>query len=131
VLAAIWVFVAFRAGQHYRHLVKTNVLNVAPELRKPIPDAHVMPGGDLLHEFDEDTFVDTDPGDVMTFTAQLATGSPLPSWVHFEPDRRRFRGRVPREASGHVEIEVVATDFEGLSASGTFFVYYGKVESTS
>ena len=123
-LAAIWVFVAFRAGQHYRHLVKTNVLNVAPELRKPIPDAYVPPGGDLLHEFDDDTFVDTDPGDIMTFSAQLATGAPLPSWVHFDPNHRRFRGQAPGNASGHMEIEVVATDFEGLSASGTFFVYH-------
>jgi AAA family ATP:ADP antiporter len=128
VLAAIWVFIAFRTGRHYRHLVRTNVMNVAPELRKPIPDVYAAPGGDLLHEFDEDTFVDTDPGDVMTFSAQLATGEPLPSWVRFEPDSRRFRGRVPKSAAGHLEIEVVATDFEGLSASGTFFVSHTRVE---
>jgi len=127
-LASIWVFVAFRTGRHYRHLVKTNVMNVAPELRKPIPDVHVAPGGDLLHEFDEDTFVDTDPGDVMTFSAQLATGEPLPAWVRFEPDSRRFRGRVPQSATGHIEIEVIATDFEGLSASGTFFVHHSRAD---
>ncbi len=127
-LAVIWIFVAFRAGRHYRHLVRTNVMNVAPQLTKPIPDVHVSPGGDLLHEFDEDTFVDTDPGDVMTFSAQLATGEPLPTWVQFDPGARRFRGRAPQSAAGHLEIEVVATDFEGLSASGTFFLYHAKTE---
>jgi len=125
-LALIWVFVAFRAGRHYKYLLKTNVANVAPELKKQIPDAHAAPGGDFVHEFDEDTFIDADPGDVITFSAQLATGEPLPSWVRFEPDARRFHGRVPKSATGHMEIEVIATDFEGLSASGTFFVYLGK-----
>jgi len=128
-LALIWIFVAFRAGRHYRHLVRTNVMNVAPELNKPIPDAHVTPGGDLTHEFDDDTFIDADPGDVLTLSAQLATGQPLPSWVQFEPGSRRFSGRVPPNASGHLEIEVIATDFEGLSASGTFFLYHATLDT--
>ncbi len=127
-LAALWVFVAFRAGRHYRHLVRTNVMNVAPELKKPIPDAHAAPGGDLLHEFEDDTFIDADPGDVLTLSAQLATGQPLPNWVRFEPESRRFVGRVPPDASGHLEIEVIATDFEGLTASGTFFLYHASMD---
>jgi AAA family ATP:ADP antiporter len=129
ILATVWIFVAFRAGRHYRHLVRTNVLNVAPELKKSIPDAHVPPGAKLLHGFEEDTFVDTDPGDVLTFSAQLATGEPLPPWVRFEPAHRRFHGQAPDSASGSLEIEVVATDFEGLSASGTFFVYHASMET--
>lgn len=127
-LALIWIFVAFRAGRHYRHLVRTNVINVAPELNKPIPDAHVTPGGDLVHQFEDDTFIDADPGDVLTLSAQLATGQPLPNWVRFEPDSRRFVGRVPPDVSGHLEIEVIATDFEGLSASGTFFLYHASMD---
>jgi AAA family ATP:ADP antiporter len=123
-LALVWVFVAFRTGRHYRHLVKTNVVNVAPQLRKPIPDVYGAPGGELQHEFDVDTFIDTDPGDVLTLSANLATGEPLPSWVRFDPDSRRFHGRVPKTASGKLEIEVIATDFDGLTARTSFFVYH-------
>ena len=65
---------------------------------------------------------------VLTLSAQLATGQPLPSWVQFEPASRRFSGRVPPSASGHLEIEVIATDFEGLSASGTFFLYHASMD---
>ena len=104
-------------------------LEETPELQKAIPNAHVPPGTKFLHGFDEDTFIDKDPGDVLTFSAQLATGEPLPTWVRFEPASRRFHGRAPESAQGSIEIEVIATDFEGLSASGTFFVYHASVKT--
>jgi len=129
VLAIIWIGVAFRTGRRYRHLVRTNVINVAPELRKPIPDVRAAPGTELAYEFDEDTFIDTDPGDVLTLSAHLATGDPLPSWVRFNADERRFHGRVPKSAAGKLEIEVVATDFEGLTARTTFFVHHAENSS--
>ena len=35
-----------------------------------------------------------------------------------------FSGRAPDEAEGHVEIEVVATDTDNLTASGSFFLFF-------
>ena len=124
VLALVWLGLAVAIGRHYRHLVKTNVLNVAPELNKPIPNVQVTPGEQLLHTLEQDTFIDKDPGDVMTLTAQLANGGPLPQWLAFDARQLVFRGRVPDGESGSVEVEVIATDFEGLSASGTFEIHY-------
>ena len=123
VLAIIWIVLAIQIGRQYRYLVRTNVLNVAPEVNRPIPDAHVTPGERLDHVLAHDTFIDKDPGDVMTYTAQLASGKPLPGWVMFDAMHQRFTGTVPDDIREHMEIEVVATDFEGLSASTTFFVY--------
>ena len=68
--------------------------------------------------------MDRDPGDLLTYSAQLASGTPLPSWMVFEAATLTFRGRVPADAGGFLEIEVVATDIESLSASGSFFVYH-------
>jgi len=123
VLAVIWIVLAVQIGRQYRHLVRTKVLNVAPEVNKPIPDVHVTAGKRLDHVLAHDTFIDKDPGDVMTYTAQLANGGPLPGWLLFDALHQRFSGKVPVNINDNMEIEVVATDFEGLSASTTFFVY--------
>ena len=123
-LALVWLGVAIYVGRLYRKQIHANVTNVAPELNKPMPDLQLQPGQVIAHALGEDTFIDKDPGDVLSYTAQLATGAPLPPWLGFEPNGLRFHGKPPKDASGHLEIEVIATDFEGLSASGTFFVYH-------
>ena len=104
--------------------MKTNVVNVAPQLRKPIPDVYGAPGGELQHEFDVDTFIDADPGDVLTLSANLATGEPLPSWVRFDPDSRRFHGRVPKtsppeRASSSTTLTKTKVDGQPSFAGGT------------
>jgi AAA family ATP:ADP antiporter len=128
VLALIWLVVAFMLGKQYRHQVKTNVHNVAPQLTKPIPDLHVQAGDSISHAFDHDTFIDTDPGDIMTFSASLVGGRALPDWMTFDSSRRLFRGKVPGDFTDDIEIEVTATDVEGLSASGVFRVRPGEPE---
>ncbi len=129
VLAVIWLVLAVSIGRQYRWLVKTKVLNVAPELNKPIPDVHAQPGGRLAHEFDHDTFLDKDPGDVLTYSAQIVSGAALPEWIHFNPHTRSFKGHIPANASGHLEVEVIATDFEGLSVSSTFMIFHAPEPS--
>ncbi len=64
---------------------------MAPELAKTNTDAWARPGDVLHHAFDEETFIDKDPGDVLSFSAQLATGEPLPPWVTFDAHSRTFR----------------------------------------
>jgi len=131
ILALVWLVLAVSVGRHYRHLVKTNVLNVAPELNRAIPDINAEPGGRLAHGFDHDTFVDKDPGDVLTFSARIASGAALPEWISFNPHSRTFRGHVPANATGYLEIEVIATDFEGLSASETFMIYHAATQPST
>ena len=124
VLAVIWLVVAIMIGRRYRYLLANNVFNAAPELARQIPDLTAPPGAEVRHRLDDDQFIDKDPGDLLTYSAQLASGAPLPSWMIFEAATRTFRGRVPDDASGFMEIEVVAKDIEGLSAAGSFFLYH-------
>lgn len=44
---------------------------------------------------DRSRFADVDLGDSLTFTATLADGRPLPSWLSFDPATLSFRGTPP------------------------------------
>jgi AAA family ATP:ADP antiporter len=119
-LAAFWFAVALLVGQEYRRLATENLTNEAPTLNRPIPDAHWHAGGELEHQVPADCFVDSDPGDVMTLSARLADGSPLPDWLRFDHHHGRFHAAGVDVAFDQLVIEVVATDHDGMSASGTF-----------
>jgi AAA family ATP:ADP antiporter len=121
-LALVWLVLAIFIGREYRRLVRENVANQAPVLNRPIPDIDTGANGAFEVTLASDTFVDADPGDVLTLYAQLPGGGPLPSWVNFHAGSRTFRGQVPRESFVETEIEVIARDFDGLSASASFFI---------
>ena len=126
VLAFVWILVAIAVGKHYRQLVKTNVGNRAPELKKPLPDVHAPHGTTLIHTFAEDTFIDADPGDILTLSAFQQGGMPLPTWMKFDPAQRIFKGTVPPDAGERTHIQVIATDFDGLSTDASFTMHHSK-----
>jgi AAA family ATP:ADP antiporter len=123
-LALAWVAVAVLVGRRYVELLSSNVANAAPELMRQIPDAYAPAGSDLSHRLDHDQFIDKDPGDLLSYSATLVSGAALPSWITFSSHTQTFSGRAPDEAEGHVEIEVVATDTDNLTASGSFFLFF-------
>ncbi|MBA0215755.1 putative Ig domain-containing protein, partial [Pectobacterium brasiliense] len=55
------------------------------------------------------TFSDPD-GDTLTLSATLADGSPLPSWITFNPATGTFSGTPGNGDVGTVVIRVTATD---------------------
>ncbi|MBS0643924.1 MAG: putative Ig domain-containing protein [Proteobacteria bacterium] len=62
----------------------------------------------------------TDPqGQKLTYTASLASGAALPSWLQFNGATDTFTGTAPSVAQA-MNIKVTATDASGLSASETF-----------
>jgi Putative Ig domain len=64
----------------------------------------------------------TDPQqEALTYTATLANGQALPSWLTFNATTRTFSGTVPALTNG-LSLKVTATDTSGLSASETFAV---------
>jgi hypothetical protein len=68
----------------------------------------------------------TDPqGENLTYSAKLANGSALPSWLHFNGSTDTFTGTVPNSAAG-LSIKVTATDAGGASTSETFSVLTPK-----
>lgn len=67
------------------------------------------------------TFSDPD-GDVLTLSASLSNGDPLPYWLTFDPTTNSFSGTPPQGSQGSLEIKVTATDPHGSSDSTTFIL---------
>jgi VCBS repeat-containing protein len=65
-------------------------------------------------------FADPD-GDTsaIVYTATLANGNPLPSWLTFDPDTRNFSGNPPA-GTASLDIRVTGTDAGDDSTSSTF-----------
>ncbi|OIP21998.1 MAG: hypothetical protein AUK50_00285 [Comamonadaceae bacterium CG2_30_57_122] len=66
-------------------------------------------------------------GDVLTYTATLANGSALPSWLTFDAASRTFSGVPGNTDVGSLNVVVTATDTSGLSASSTFALNVANV----
>ncbi|PXF29264.1 hypothetical protein WH50_21750, partial [Pokkaliibacter plantistimulans] len=66
------------------------------------------------------TFSDVDAGDSLTYTATLADGSTLPSWLSFDASTGTFSGTPDNGDVGSLSIRVTATDTSGASVSSSF-----------
>jgi AAA family ATP:ADP antiporter len=122
LLAAFWVAVALAIGREYRRLAVLNLRNSAPELTRPIPHAQAVPGQRFEHQLPQGLFVDRDPGDVLTFSASLPGGAPLPDWLRFDGPRQRFHGVACGAIADETVVEVVATDHDGVAVRGCFVI---------
>ncbi|WP_323666923.1 putative Ig domain-containing protein, partial [Pectobacterium punjabense] len=90
-------------------LTVTNV-NDAPVVATPIPAQSVVQDGSLSFTVPAGTFTDPDVGDTLTFSATLANGSPLPSWITFNAATGTFSGTPGNAEVGNLSIRVTATD---------------------
>ena len=91
-------------------------VNDAPVVSQPLPDMVVAED----HAFDlpVSTTGFTDPdGNALSFTARLADGSPLPTWLQFANDR--LSGTPPLNYNGALDIALTASD-GSLAATDVF-----------
>ncbi|EDY84021.1 Putative Ig domain family [Verrucomicrobiia bacterium DG1235] len=65
-------------------------------------------------------FDDADLGDVLTFSATLADGSPLPDWLTIDPETGTLSGTPENNDVGTITVTVIATDPSVSTASDTF-----------
>jgi hypothetical protein len=97
-------------------------------LSKPIGDFTVDSGMTMRFVVPADTFVSGD-GSAPLLSARLADGSPLPSWIRFDPATGTFTGTPP--AGGMLlEIEVVAKDANGNEVRSIFKVQTGAPQAS-
>ena len=94
--------------------------NDAPVLVQPLLDQALQVGATWAYTVPAATFADIDTGDVLTLSARLADGSPLPSWLSFDAATQKFSGIAP--GIGSLNVIVTATDILGLTASDTFLL---------
>lgn len=66
----------------------------------------------------------TDPdishGDVLTYSAKLSNGDPLPAWLTFDAETQTFSGTAHATDLGTYSVTVTATDLAGAAVSSVF-----------
>ena len=73
----------------------------------------------FTYQLPDAAFTDPD-GDVLTISAKLDSGDPLPAWLGFDAQARRFMGIPENQDVGELTVRVTATDPDGLTATHTF-----------
>jgi len=76
-------------------------------------------------------FIDREVGDSLRYTAMLADGSALPSWLTFDPQALRFQGTPPGSAADSIlDIVLRAFDEANASTSSSFRLLVQGVNDT-
>jgi hypothetical protein len=99
-------------------IIAVNDLNEAPFVANPLQDLQTDLTEVFIYTLPENTFSDDDAGDVLTYSATLSNGNPLPEWLSFNGNTRTFTGTPLEEES--LLIKVKATDQTSLSVSDEF-----------
>ncbi|WRH74564.1 MAG: putative Ig domain-containing protein [Sphingobium sp.] len=95
-------------------------VNDAPVIAALIADQSATEDAPFSFVVPAGSFADVDPGDVLSLSASLADGSPLPAWLSFNPATMTFSGTPLRGDVGTVSVRVTATDVGGLTVSDDF-----------
>lgn len=103
--------------------------NRAPELSIALPDQKATKGNIFSYTVAPDTFADPDDSDMLTFSAALADGSALPSWLDFDPESLTFSGTP--DSTGLLSVQVSAKDTGNLIAADTFDIDISDLGLTS
>ena len=101
--------------------------NRAPEVAQPLADLAVDEDVAAILTVPADAFVDPDADDTLTYTATLADGTALPTWLTFDADTRTFTGTPTNGDVGALDIRVTVTDREGASVSDAFTLTVNNV----
>lgn len=99
--------------------VLDNLFNQAPVSAVPIADQVTNEDESFSFAVPADAFVDPDTGDTLTYSATLADGSALPTWLTFDATTQTFSGVPTNWDVGSLNLTVTATDSSGLTSSDT------------
>ncbi|MGI9434594.1 MAG: putative Ig domain-containing protein [Geminicoccaceae bacterium] len=101
--------------------------NDAPTVAQTLTDQTALEDAALNFVIPADTFNDVDASDVLTYSAALKDGSPLPDWLSFDPNTRAFSGTPDNSDVGVLQVTVTATDSQGIEASDSFDLTIGNL----
>jgi hypothetical protein len=87
--------------------------NSSPVVANPIVAQNIIAGNALNFNLPANTFTDPDAGDVLNYSAKLADGSNLPTWLTFNAATSNFAGTPAAGDVGNLNIAVTATDKAG------------------
>ncbi|MFZ4538190.1 putative Ig domain-containing protein, partial [Propionivibrio sp.] len=100
-------------------VVSTSV-NDAPTVLTALQNLTTLQDQPFSFVVPANTFADIDTNDTQTFTATMANGSTLPSWLAFDPVSRTFRGIPANPDAGIIAVRVSVADSAGGTVSSSF-----------
>ena len=104
-----------------------NNTNDAPTVTTDLTTQSVDEDSPFSYQVPEGTFADVDAGDSLTYTATLADGTALPSWLHFDASTGTFTGTPENGDVGTISVMVTATDGSDATASSSFALTVNNV----
>ncbi|WP_275054605.1 calcium-binding protein [Comamonas testosteroni] len=91
----------------------------APTINSGLPTLKATQGSAFTYVVPVGTITDPDPWDSVTYSATMANGAPLPSWLTFDPQSRTFSGTPTAGDVGSFQFVLWGTDNYGKS-TGTY-----------
>lgn len=124
-LAAVLLGIGAAIGRHHHAEIRHRLGNRPPVRQAPLPNVYAPADQLLVFSVPDQAFMDPDPGDTLMYHATLAGGGELPDWIQFDRYNQTFTVKPPADAQGTLRVEVVATDFGGLSVRTQFSLAHG------
>ena len=100
--------------------VTVNGANDTPTIANAIVDQSSTEDSAFSLTVPTNTFNDVDADDSLSYSATLADGSALPSWLSFDASTRTFSGTPENADVGSVTVRVTATDGSSATVSDDF-----------
>ena len=94
--------------------------NHAPTVATLIADQNATEDTAFSFTVPSNTFADVDVGETLSYSAGLADGGALPSWLAFDAAARSFSGTPANGDVGSVNVRVTATDSTNAAVSDIF-----------
>ncbi len=96
--------------------------SLPPTVDNPIADQNATEDQPFSFTVPANTFGDPDGEETLTYSASLANGSALPSWLSFDAETLTFSGTPANDHVGNLDVKVTATDISNASVSDVFTV---------
>lgn len=120
----LWVTATDLGGASVSTPFELTVRNVndAPTVANPVGAKQATEDLAFTYTVPAGTFADADAyvGDTLTYTAKLANGSALPSWLQFNATTRTFSGTPANANVGEITVRLTAKDGSGATVSTDF-----------
>ena len=119
-LAVVWLLLAVQIGRHYILHRQMVTVEEPPRLVRPLEEQPAPAGVKFDFNLPTGTFIQSDPGDVLTISVRPVDGGALSPWLNFDKHTLHFYGTPPADIDEDTWLIVRATNFEGAWAEGRF-----------
>ncbi|MBC3909787.1 putative Ig domain-containing protein [Undibacterium umbellatum] len=105
------------------HVAEYVAPNTAPVAAKTLADQTLTEKAAFSFALPAGSFTDADAGDVLTYSATMADGKPLPDWLTFDAQTKILNGTPDHAAVGDLSISIQVKDKGGLTATSKLVLH--------